>query len=331
MTIPTGVLSDRIGAKNMVLASFIVAFIGAITASLTSNPLTFILAVSLVYINVTIYHPASYSYTTKLISGRERSKAMGIHGAGGTLGHASGPLAVSLLIGLLGLAWRQVYLILAAPMLLGILVTLRIKETEEETTVRSSRDLSLEGYKSLFTANLVMFLVFSSMRMVGTSMIGNFLVLFLQDVKGMNIAYASFLASTTTLTGLIAAPIGGVMASNIGDKKWLLTVFGVAYFLLALALISPSATLFSALYIGYGFCNTLGMAARSSMMAKLSPSHQRGMGYALFFLPSSIMGAIAPIVAGFLAENYGYNAIFYLSLVIFVLSLVILKFKVNIE
>lgn len=331
LTIPTGVLSDRIGAKKMVMASFIVAFIGALTASLAPNPMTFILAVSLVYINVTIYHPASYSYTTKLVSGRDRSKAMGIHGAGGTLGHASGPLAVSLLIGLLGLAWRQVYLILAAPMLLGILVTFLIKETRAESTLTASRDFSLEGYKSLFTANLVMFLVFSSMRMVGTSMIGNFLVLFLQDVKGMNIAFASFLASTTTLTGLIAAPIGGVMASNIGDKKWLLTVFGIAYLLLGLSLLSPNTTLFSILYIGYGFCNTLGMAARSSMMAKLSPSHQRGMGYALFFLPSSIMGAIAPIVAGFLAENYGYNAIFFISLIIFVLSLIILKFKVNIE
>lgn len=331
LTIPTGLLSDRFGAKKMILASFMVAFIGALTAGLSANPLIFIVAISLVYINTTIYHPASYSYTTKLISGRDRSKALGIHGAGGTLGHASGPLAVSILIGLFGLAWRQVYLILAAPMLLGVLVTLFVKESESENIIASSSSLSFESYRSLFTVNLVMFLVFSSLRMIGTSMIGSFLVLYLQDIRGMGIAFASFLASTTTLTGLLAAPVGGVMASRFGDRKWLLSVFGAAYLLLGLSIISPSVTLFTAFYMGYGFCNTLGMAARSSMMAKLSPRHQRGMGYALFFLPSSIMGAVAPIVAGFLAENYGYNAIFYIALTIFVISLFVLKFKVKVN
>jgi MFS family permease len=43
------------------------------------------------------------------------------------------------------------------------------------------------------------------------------------------------------------------------------------------------------------------------------------------------MGAVAPIVAGFLAENYGYNAIFYIALTIFVISLFVLKFKVKVN
>lgn len=100
LAIPTGLLSDRIGSKKMII-SFAVATLGVFLASQAVNPLMFIVAICLVYVNTTIYHPASYSYTTKLFTSKNLSKALGIHGAGGTLGHALGPLVVSIFIGLL--------------------------------------------------------------------------------------------------------------------------------------------------------------------------------------------------------------------------------------
>jgi MFS family permease len=161
-------------------------------------------------------------------------------------------------------------------------------------------------------------------------MIGTFLVLYLQDIRGLNIAYASFIASTTTLTGLISAPIGGYMAARFGEKKWLLYALGTGYTSLAAALLFPSVIWFVPFYIIYGFCNSLAMAARSSIVAKLSPSRQRGLGYAIFFLPGSIMGAIAPIIAGFVAATYGFNAIFYIVIAIYALAISIMKFLVNV-
>ena len=91
-------------------------------------PLFLIVAVSLVYINTTIYHPASYSYTTKMFNPQDRPKAMGLHGVGGSFGHSLGPLLVSVLIGVLAFEWRQVYLLLVIPMLLGIVMVISIKK-----------------------------------------------------------------------------------------------------------------------------------------------------------------------------------------------------------
>ena len=91
LAIPTGLLSDRVGSKKMVLSSLIVAILGAVLASQAKSPLMFIVAISLVYINTTIYHPASYSFTARLFDDENRPKALGLHGAGGTLGHAMGP------------------------------------------------------------------------------------------------------------------------------------------------------------------------------------------------------------------------------------------------
>jgi len=332
LSIPTGLLSDRIGSRKMVMLSLVVAILGAVLASQTTSPLMFIVAISLVYLNTTIYHPASYSFTSRLFTDENRPKALGLHGAGGTLGHAMGPLSVSILIGLLALEWRQVYLLLAAPLLIGIIMVFFLKEEapenggEEDPVVETATDV-----RSILSFSMVMFLAYSALRMMGGSMISNFIVLYLQDVKHMDLAAASFIASGTMLLGFLAAPIGGFMAARFGEKKWILASFSLGSLLLAASIFSRNVTIFAIFYIGYGFCNTLGMAARSSIMAMLSPSGQRGLGYALFFLPGSIMGAVAPVIAGFVAENYGFTTIFYISLGIYVVALGILKFMVRID
>ncbi|HUV55336.1 MAG TPA: MFS transporter [Candidatus Krumholzibacteriaceae bacterium] len=332
LAIPTGLLTDRIGSKKMLLLSFAFAAAGAILAGVARNPVMLVIAISLVYINTTIYHPASYSYTTKLFKPHDRSKALGLHGAGGTLGHAMGPLAVSLLVGVLAWQWRQVYLVLAVPMIIGIAMVLFIKEeTPEEKKLNDEKPEEEGDSQKFLTASLVMFLVYSALRSMGGSMISSFLVLYLQDIRGMDIALASLISSATTLTGLMAAPIGGYMAARYGDKRWLQVALLAAFTLLALSFNVPGNTAFTALYVAYGFTNTLGMAPRSAIMAKLTPRRQRGLGYALFFLPGSIVGAIAPVVAGYLAGLIGFGNVFNIAIAINFTALAVLRFAVKVE
>jgi MFS family permease len=230
--------------------------------------------------------------------------------------------------------WREVYLILGAPLLLGIVMLLFLKngdramseEAEPETV-----EVDAPSVKSILSRSMVMFLSYSALRMTGSSMISNFIVLYLQDVRYLDLAQASFIASGTMLFGFIAAPIGGFMAARFGEKKWILGTFSLGCILLAISIFVPSATMFAILYIGYGFCNTLGMAGRSSIMAILSPRGQRGLGYALFFLPGSIMGAIAPVIAGYIAQTFGFNTIFYLSIGIYALAIGVLRFLVKVD
>ena len=328
LAIPVGLLSDRFGSKKMLLVSFGFAAVGAVLAGTASTPLMLIVAVSLIYINVSIYHPASYAATTKMFAPEDRAKALGLHGAGGTLGHAMGPLSVSLLVGMLGWQWRQVYLFLAAPMIVGIIMVLRLPDDKVERAEK--RQDKGEGEKFL-TRNLVMFLAYQATRMVATSMIGTFLVLYLQDVRGMSLTVATFITSTNTLTGLIAAPLGGYLAARFGEKKWLQTSLLGAFTVLAIAFQIPNNTLFMALYVLYGFGNTLGMAGRSAIMAKLTPSKQRGLGYSLFFLPGSIIGAITPVAAGYVADLMGFQTIFNFAVVVNFVALGILRFAVKVD
>jgi MFS family permease len=329
LSIPIGLLSDRFGSKKMLLLSFGFATAGAILAGTASNQTFLIIAISLIYINTTIYHPASYSATTKMFSSKDRPKALGLHGAGGTLGHALGPLSISILVGLFMWQWRQVYLFLAVPMILGVLMVLKLPTYTgtEETVLLEEKSA---GGKFL-TKNLVMFLVYQALRMIGRSIVATFLVLYLQDIRTMELSVAAFISSTNTLSGLIAAPIGGYIAARIGEMKWLQYSLLCSFSLLAISFNIPNNTMFMILYFLHGFFGTLGMASRSAIMAKLTPKKQRGLGYALFFLPGSIIGAFAPVAAGYIAELMGFQIIFNIAILVYFLSLAILRFTVKID
>ena len=327
LAIPVGLLSDRIGPKKMLLMSFGFAGVGAVLAGTASTPLMLIVAVSLIYINTSIYHPASYTATAKMFKPEDRAKAMGLHGAGGTLGHAMGPLSVSLLVGVLAWQWRQVYLFLAAPMILGILMVYKLPDDEKDEEKQVTKT---KGEKFL-TTSLVMFLGYQATRMIASSMMNTFLVLYLQDVRGMSLTVSTFLQSTNTLTGLVFAPIGGYLAAKYGDKQWLQISLLGAFTVLALAFQIPNNTLFMTLYVLYGVGNTLGMAGRSAIMARLTPSGQRGLGFALFFLPGSIIGAVTPVVAGYVADMMGFQTIFNVAVVVNFVALGILKFAVKVD
>jgi MFS family permease len=66
-------------------------------------------------------------------------------------------------------------------------------------------------------------------------------------------------------------------------------------------------------------------------MAKLSPGKQRGLAFALFFLPGSIMGAVAPLLAAQIGDLFGLVTIFYAVIIFFFLSIVVLQFGVRVE
>jgi len=332
-TIPTGLLSDRLGSKKMLLISFTVAVAGALLASTANSPLVFILAISMVYINSTIYHPASYSYTANAFSDKERPKAMGLHGAGGTLGHATGPLAVSVLIGALAFGWRQVYMILTVPILLGVVMVLRLKDepSGRAEVIDEPVDEGGGGITSLLTPNVVMFLLFRALASMGMSMISSFFVLYLMDVRGLTLALATLIFSSRMLLGMVAAPVGGFMASRFGEKRWLIYTSAISYACFGLSLFTDNLALFIALFMLYGFFNTVNMASRTSIIARLIPRRSRGLGYSLFFLPTSLIGAVAPAIAGLIADLYGFEVVFYIAIAAYALAWVIMKFMVKVD
>lgn len=331
LSIPAGLLTDKVGSKRMLLVSMSFAVFGSLLAALSFSPVMLVAAATLAYLNTTVYHPASYSFTTRLFNTRGRPKALGVHGAGGNFGMALGPITLGL-FGLLGLTWRHVYLFWVLPIALGTLLVFRLMEigSKNGSDDRNSEGkTTTEGSTSLLTMGIVMFLAYTSIRTAAGQIVGTFMPLFMVEEKGLTVEQMGFVYGSLPLTGLISAPMGGFLASRFGPKRWLVASILMSEVLLALVWLAPSTTLFIILYVANGFVGTLGMAARSSIVANLTPSSRRGVGYALLFLPGSVMGAISPIFATNIITILGMQGLFPISILISVISVAILAFGVK--
>ncbi len=332
LSIPMGMLSDRVGSKKMIFLSIAVASAGALIAAATKNPFMFIVAVSLLFISLTIYHPAAYSFTTRLFEPKDRAKALGLLGAGGTFGMAIGPISISILMGTFAFGWRQVYFAWFFPLILGVIAVFFIRTEPTEDVSLSGDEARSQGQATkLFTSSLILFLVFGGLRNVGMRMTRTFLSVWLVNTKGWELTFASLVFGASSLMGILAAPLGGLFASRYGEKRWTVMTLIVSYTCFALAFLIPGTLPFVVLYLGYGFFNFLSMAANSAIMAKLSPSGQRGLGFALYFLPGSVMGAIAPMIAAWIADAYGIYTIFMCSVGILIAALTLLNFGVKVD
>ncbi|MGQ9585126.1 MAG: MFS transporter [Anaerolineae bacterium] len=330
LSIPTGLLSDRIGSRRLISASIGLMALGSVLTALAQSPAMLIAALSLTYICSITYHPAAYSYISRLFKPSERSKALGLHGSGATLGIALGPLSVSLIMGVLALGWRQVYFLWVVPLLLGAIAAHRIQsEPGEDVAVGGVDKGKNPPVTSLRSASLVMFLVFLSMETIARSTFDSFVALYLVDYRGVSQALAGLLVGSNALVGVVAAPLGGLLATRYGEKRWVLAVYALASGCFVLTIASPNNAISAFLYVSYGFFRILGMAANSAIMAMLSPGKQRGLAYALFFLPGSVMGAVAPFAAGSLAQVFGLTTVFYAVAAVAFVSLGVLQFGVR--
>lgn len=332
LTIPAGLATDRLGTKKVILFSSVIAAAGALTAGFAQNPWMFILAISLLYINTSFYHPASYSFTSFLFEPKDRSKALGIHGAGGTLGMALGPISISVLVGLFALGWRQVYLAWVVPLVISVFMVYFIKYIPtDDVVVKPSGSKPVSQAEKLFSTSLIMFLVYGALRTVAANMTVTFLNIWLVETRGLDVALASLVFGASNLMGIVAAPVGGVFAAKYGEKRWIAYTLAVAYASFALAFLVPGNWSFAAFYMGYGFFHLLGMGANSAISAKLSPSRQRGLGFALYFLPGSIVGAFAPLIAAYIADTFGVFNVFMVSVGVFALTWIMFQFGVKID
>jgi MFS family permease len=94
-SIPCGYLADRFTSKRVIALSFVIQIVSSLILAWSSDPWTLVLSMSLLALTFTMYHPASLSYTTRLVSVSDRAKAVGLQTAGGPLDMALGPLALS--------------------------------------------------------------------------------------------------------------------------------------------------------------------------------------------------------------------------------------------
>ncbi|UCH37068.1 MAG: MFS transporter [Candidatus Bathyarchaeota archaeon] len=337
LSIPSGFFADKFGSRKVLIICFLIAGAATVAISQSNDPIMLTASISIIIMMSTIYHPASFSYVTKIFSETRGAQALGIHNAGGTLGFALGPLSLSIFVGSMGWGWRSLYFFWTIPIFIVVIAIMKLtptyrlnQQTPEDDTQKDREDVEKSQFKSLFSTQLIIFLTFVTLRMFSGSIYSDFVPTFLHDEQGLSITQASLVYGTVSLMGVVAGPLGGYFADRVGRKRWLMFAVSGNALCLLIAVLMPTALLFISFYFLSSFCGGCGMAANTSIVTSLTPSRQRGMAYALFFLPGSLMGAIAPIIGATIADSFGLIVLFPISIIISAISIAVLKFGVNV-
>lgn len=301
ITIPSGLSADKIGHVRQVIFSMILTAAAGVLMTMANSVYFVVASLCVLALSTTVYHPPAYGAVSQMFT-RRRSTALGIHGAGGTLGWALGPLSVG---AFLVLGWRFVYLLWIPPTLICIPLLIRMKKPEVAPVTHESPGEAQNSIRSVLTVTYSIVLLMLAASSFGRQIVSTFTSPYLVLEKGLDVGTASYLIGAASLAGIVAAPIGGLLADRVGGKRWLTAAYTASIVAFAGFLLSSNFVQLALTAFAYQFCVYSGMGASSALTARFTPAARRGMGYALFFLPSYIVGAAAPFVGGFISDAWG--------------------------
>jgi len=171
--------------------------------------------------------------------------------------------------------------------------------------------------------NLRIFIFANALMSLAFGLFGPFYLIFINKIGG-SIENFGFAVGLVVLSGSITSLIVGRYSDMVGRKPFLI-LGGYSS-----ALIVVSYTLINSLWALYviqilnGVIATLFQTSEHALLADLTIKEKRGHDMGRYFAIVGIVEAFAIFVGGALAQRFGFEMIFYVISIIFVISTTIL-------
>ncbi|MBO0887794.1 MFS transporter [Candidatus Bathyarchaeota archaeon] len=304
-----GGILDRTGkGKRILLFSFLAQAIGFSTFPFLSNPIGFVLVVSLIGLFSSSFIPVYASIAT--FSSQQYGRAIGRFWVSASLGYAS----VTLLGGFL-----YEYLPVITLFILGALYGFSGCIV---VFLASSRSLTLatsaerpRGYWGLLRQPRIAVLCLLSVGvLVSASAFNNFFTVYLVDTLNGSRLIAGLAATATTVLGAVAYKFVGPLNDRIGRKPvFLLGAAGYgAYYTILYFVTNVAVVTFLWILPIY----PLAQSASATLMSDYTSTADRGKGLGLLESALSLGGGLGPLAGGLIADALQLQAVILFSLAI---------------
>lgn len=295
-----GFVADRYGVQKRILTiGFLMFVIGLFVFSASTTFLALILAGLIYGVGETTFHAQSTNYITTAFV-KNKGKAMGVHGLGGSLGNFAAPIAVAFLIA--AFDWRLAAIMLTLPaiiLIIGLTVNLQPGSKNDQLVFGKgiSRILVLLG----ISFGLITMLYRAFLTFLPTWLLENDLPL----------VTAGAITSLMLVVGVIAQPLGGVIFDRFGGKVvFVISPIMAGFALLLMTWAEGWFTVFLIVVVGASI--TMVFPVALIMASSLSGAADIGMSVGLVFGISTTMSSFTPLLTGLLADRYGLDSAFRL-------------------
>jgi MFS family permease len=325
LAIPWGYLSDRFGPRLMMGAGMLIAGTGLTAAGLSGSAEQLRIALGMIGVGCSAYHPSGLALLSKGMQGRGR--ALGINGLWGNCGIAASPLAAGTLTYAVG--WKSTLLLFGfagiAVGLLCLAVSFSVGAGDLQKGSVVERKQAIRYFLLLCGA-----MVFSGLMYRGYTIIlptffesklSDFALFASQAANADTSRLASdagtFAATLITcgvyLVGMVGQLLGGRVADRYDLRLAYLTFFVSALpFLLLMSVLNGLPLVLMA---GGFVLFSLGMQPiENSLVAVLSPPQWRSVIYGVKFTLVFGAGSLAVYMVAFVDGRYGLDAVIFLLL-----------------
>ncbi len=317
--IPSGLLSDRVGRRRVLLFGMLVWTAALISFAIVDHPYLLFPGRVLMGAAIILTFGIGAAFLGDITSGEERGPAFGLYATAMGLGFAVGPLIGGPIADNFGIQWS--YAFGACVAIAGFLFGLRYLpretaqkdsdggESSEEAPAEHPGFLKVLMYPPLLIAAVAAFL--QSTAFMGA--IQNFFPLYGQDVA---IISAGFIATMFSVRAFASTGIRlpmGMFATKITTAG----VMSLSLLMMGIALIGISQTTDPVLLtillafegIGFGGFVTAGQA----FTAEISTNQTRGTAMGIYRMAASAGSAGGPILLGVIASQWSLGTVFLLT------------------
>jgi MFS family permease len=326
-TLPSGVISDKIGERLVLIIYFSLSGIGSVLMLFISSFTALLFIAGVIGLAGGLYHPVGLSLISKVFKDK-RGRAMGIHGVAGNVGLTiAQPVAV---LAAATIKWTFILLPFGIFAFIGGLIfTFRkswfandypLNPVEEtHLVVKTSR-------KTLLTKYFLLVLLLAACNGIIFDGIKAFMHTYLVYARSFSEVNAGFITGVLIFSvGIVSQVVFGHLVDTSGTYRALLWSFGFLFFTVLLVPIL-SGVLFLMLLPFLGFAIVSAQPGLNTIVAEASTEETRGLAYGLNFFMTYGIGGIASPFVGLVADRYTSDYIFYILTVFALIGLLILLF-----
>ncbi len=307
-----GRMADKYRRGTMMFISTVLSAGGSLLIGLFGESfIVMVFGVILMGLGLALYHPPGLSWISTAFEDPETHsyssnyvRILALHGIGGSLGAAIGPLSVYFLINTI--TWRQIYFYWSIPIII-LAIGFWIFVGRYESHFNPSISLTSQGAMSTDEKNLsklskysALIFIFSFIIVMSLTrgMVNFILSPFLSEMKNVEIATAALFVGISALVGALGQFFGGVLGDRLGERMVLCFSAILQVVILVGLFFLENYIIILGFYIFLGIINALFWPSTNSLVAKNSA--QRGVAFGWVMLIANFIGALGPSIDGFL-------------------------------
>lgn len=312
---PAGFAADRYQSQGATTLGITIILVGIFTAAMGYvNSLTSaVIVATLGGMAITFWHPAAISALSRRFPER-RGFAISMHGTGGSIGEALGPLVVAGLILLIG--WRVVFLSIGIPSVFGgVVVWLLLRRVwDKQAGSRTTIASYVGSLKGLVTNRRILIIMVMVMLYGGAqSALFTFLPIYIREDVGYSASVMNLFIAAMQVMGIFSQPVMGHLSDRYGRKPVLLPgLLGLAVMTFGISIVPAGAPLLLTVVL-LGLVQFPLMSLFLASATDVAGEDVQGTVVSLIFGATIIVAGVSPYVGGLLADTYGTAVVFRYS------------------